>query len=94
MFGLRLRVRILETGLEFVLGLVSKCTELSNVIASKCARACVCTENSCTLFRGVSFATTLMDQYMRMLCSEFVSQAVGGVINKIVDSKQSCDVRI
>ncbi len=36
--------------------------------------------------------TTLMDQYMKMTATAFIHQAVQGVINKIVEMKQSCEV--
>ncbi len=37
-------------------------------------------------------ATTLMDQYMKMTGTAFVHTAVEGVITKIVEMKQSCEV--
>ena len=50
------------------------------------------TENASTLFRGSTMATTLMDQYMKMTGTSFVHTAVEGVITKIVEMKQSCEV--
>ena len=37
-------------------------------------------------------ATTLMDQYMKMTGTAFVHTAVEGVITKIMEMKQSCEV--
>ncbi|KAK3098387.1 hypothetical protein FSP39_019002 [Pinctada imbricata] len=45
-----------------------------------------------TLFRATSLATTLMDQYMKMTASQFVSMAVKGCIVRILDSKLSCEL--
>ena len=45
-----------------------------------------------TLFRGTSMATCLMDQYMKMTATCFVHTAVQGTIQKIMDSKLSCEV--
>jgi Ras GTPase-activating protein 1 len=50
------------------------------------------TEEVSTLFRATSLATTLMDQYMKMTASQFVSDAIKEYILKIIDSKQSCEV--
>ena len=50
-------------------------------------------ESVATLFRGTSLATTLMDQYMKMTTSLFVHTAVQSTIDKIMESKQSCEVR-
>jgi uncharacterized protein YggT (Ycf19 family) len=47
------------------------------------------TEEVSTLFRATSLATTLMDQYMKMTASQFVSDAIKEYILKIIDSKQS-----
>ncbi|XP_052795998.1 ras GTPase-activating protein 1-like [Mya arenaria] len=45
-----------------------------------------------TLFRSSTLATTLMDQYMKMVCTEFVHSAVKGPVCRICDSKQSCEL--
>ena len=52
------------------------------------------TDQVSTLFRASSFATTLMDQYMKMTCTEFVQAAVRAPVCKICDSKQSCEVNL
>lgn len=44
------------------------------------------------LFRGNTLASTLMDQYMKMTSTKFLHTAVHGTINKIMESKQSCEV--
>ncbi|XP_052099193.1 ras GTPase-activating protein 1-like [Mytilus californianus] len=49
-------------------------------------------EEVSTLFRATSLATTLMDQYMKMTASQFVSDAVKEYILKIIDSKLSCEL--
>lgn len=45
-----------------------------------------------TLFRGASLATTLMDLYMRAECYEFLQSAVSETIQRILDSKQSAEL--
>ena len=45
-----------------------------------------------TLFRSDTIASTFMEQYMRMTCNEFVHKALQNIINKIMDSKLSCEV--
>ncbi|XP_058821414.1 ras GTPase-activating protein 1 isoform X2 [Topomyia yanbarensis] len=42
-----------------------------------------------TLFRGASLATTLMDLYMRAECTMFLQSAVSDTIQRILESKQS-----
>jgi len=49
-------------------------------------------ESTATLFRGNTLATTLMDQYMKMTSTLFVHTAVQGVVNRIMESKQPCEV--
>ncbi|XP_078672261.1 ras GTPase-activating protein 1-like isoform X3 [Branchiostoma floridae x Branchiostoma belcheri] len=48
-------------------------------------------DESATLFRATTLASTLMDQYMKMTAVPFLHQAVKEVITKIADSKQSCE---
>ena len=50
------------------------------------------TESTSTLFRGSTLATTLMDQYMKMTTTSFLHTAVQSIINRIMESKQSCEV--
>ncbi|KAL5277798.1 RASA1 family protein [Megaselia abdita] len=45
-----------------------------------------------TLFRGASLATTLMDLYMRTECYEFLKSAVLDTVEKIMASKQSAEL--
>ncbi|XP_022225195.1 ras GTPase-activating protein 1 isoform X3 [Drosophila obscura] len=45
-----------------------------------------------TLFRGASLATTLMDIYMRTECSGFLQSAVSETVQKILESKQSAEL--
>ncbi|XP_055694825.1 ras GTPase-activating protein 1 [Lutzomyia longipalpis] len=45
-----------------------------------------------TLFRGASLATTLMDLYMRAECFGFLQAAVSDIITKILESKQSAEL--
>ncbi|XP_072166602.1 ras GTPase-activating protein 1-like [Diadema setosum] len=45
-----------------------------------------------TLFRSNTLATTLMDRYMKTTAQKFVQRAVGAVILKIMESKQSCEL--
>ncbi|XP_067664824.1 ras GTPase-activating protein 1-like isoform X1 [Haliotis asinina] len=44
------------------------------------------------LFRGTSLATAMMDQYMKMTATTFVQIAVKDLVQKIVESKQSCEL--
>ncbi|XP_031570503.1 ras GTPase-activating protein 1-like [Actinia tenebrosa] len=45
-----------------------------------------------TLFRGTSLATTLMDQYMKMVAIPYLQQTIKDVIVKIMECKQSCEL--
>lgn len=45
-----------------------------------------------TLFRANSLTTTLIDQYMKSTCHQFVHKALHDVIVKVMDSKQSCEL--
>jgi len=45
-----------------------------------------------TLFRGASLATTLMDLYMRTECSGFLQSAVSETVQRILESKQSAEL--
>ena len=51
-------------------------------------------EEVSTLFRGTSLTTTLMDQYMKMVAIPYLQKTIGDVVAKIVDCKQSCEVRL
>ncbi|KAK4312336.1 hypothetical protein Pmani_016231 [Petrolisthes manimaculis] len=44
-----------------------------------------------TLFRAASLTTTLLDLYMKATCTEFLTEAVLDTIQRILDSKQSCE---
>ncbi|XP_052279631.1 ras GTPase-activating protein 1-like isoform X4 [Dreissena polymorpha] len=45
-----------------------------------------------TLFRGTTLATTLMDQYMKMVCTEFVQEALRSPVCKICESRLNCEI--
>ncbi|XP_058809845.1 ras GTPase-activating protein 1 isoform X2 [Phymastichus coffea] len=45
-----------------------------------------------TLFRAASLTTTLMDLYMKSVCTSFLKSALQDTINKIIESKQSCEL--
>lgn len=45
-----------------------------------------------TLFRGASLATTLMDLFMRTECTGFLQAAVSETIQRIMESKQSAEL--
>ena len=51
-----------------------------------------CLDNVATLFRGTSAATTLMDQYMKMVAVPYVQRTLRDVVIRIMDCKQSCEV--
>ena len=50
-------------------------------------------EDKSTLFRGASLTTALLDLYMKSVCTGFLHVAISDMINKIVESKQACEVR-
>ncbi|KAF7989817.1 hypothetical protein HCN44_008491 [Aphidius gifuensis] len=45
-----------------------------------------------TLFRAASLTTTLMDLYMKSVCTSFLKVALRDTIVKLIDSKQSCEL--
>ena len=45
-----------------------------------------------TLFRADSLTTTLMDAYMKTVCEDFLHAALSETINRILESKQSCEL--
>ena len=49
-------------------------------------------EETSTLFRAASLTTTLMDLYMKSVCTGFLQSAVQDTIHKLLDAKQSCEV--
>uniref|UniRef100_A0A034VMS3 Ras GTPase-activating protein 1 n=2 Tax=Bactrocera dorsalis TaxID=27457 RepID=A0A034VMS3_BACDO len=64
-------------------------TELIRVLC----QAEIARENeTTTLFRGASLATTLMDLHMRTECSRFLHAAVSETVQRILDSKQSAEL--
>jgi Ras GTPase-activating protein 1 len=46
-----------------------------------------------TLFRGTSAATSLMDQYMKMVAVPYVQLTLRDVVVRIMECKHSCEVR-
>lgn len=50
------------------------------------------TEKKETLFRGNTLATKLMDQYMKMVAIPYLQNTIKGVILKIMESRQNCEV--
>jgi len=63
-----------------------------NTLQSDVEHCCVLSDSAATLFRTNTLATTLMDQYMRMTSTKFVQTAVQCTVNKIMESRQSCEV--
>ena len=49
-------------------------------------------EETSTLFRAASLTTTLMDHYMKSICTPFLTAAVSETIHKLMEAKQSCEV--
>ncbi|XP_014294601.1 ras GTPase-activating protein 1 [Halyomorpha halys] len=49
-------------------------------------------EETSTLFRAASLTTTLMDLYMKSVCTGFLQSAVQDVIYKLLEAKQSCEL--
>lgn len=52
-----------------------------------------CSDEATTLFRATTLASTLMEQYMKTTATCFVHHALKDSILKIMESKQSCEVR-
>ncbi|XP_026288101.1 ras GTPase-activating protein 1 [Frankliniella occidentalis] len=49
-------------------------------------------EETSTLFRAASLTTTLMDLYMKSICTGFLQAAIQDTILKLLDAKQSCEL--
>ncbi len=47
-----------------------------------------------TLFRGTSAATSLMDQYMKMVAVPYVQFTLRDVVVRIMECKHSCEVSL
>ncbi|KAL7304905.1 ras GTPase-activating protein 1 isoform X2 [Trichogramma pretiosum] len=45
-----------------------------------------------TLFRAANLTTTLMDLYMKSICTVFLKSALRDTITKLIESKQSCEL--
>lgn len=61
---------------------------------------CICSfsctlflDEATTLFRATTLASTLMEQYMKATATPFVNHALKETILKIMESKQSCEVK-
>lgn len=50
-------------------------------------------DEATTLFRATTLASTLMEQYMKATATPFVHHALKDTILKIMESKQSCEVK-
>lgn len=55
---------------------------------------CLSPDEATTLFRATTLASTLMEQYMKATATPFVHHALKDTILKIMESKQSCEVRV
>lgn len=51
-------------------------------------------DETSTLFRAASLTTTLMDHYMKSICTPFLTAAISETINRLMEAKQSCEVYI
>ena len=51
-------------------------------------------DEATTLFRATTLASTLMEQYMKATATPFVHHALKDTILRIMESKQSCEVRL
>merc|ERR1719150_177975 len=49
-------------------------------------------EETSTLFRAASLTTSLMDLYMKSVCTEFLHTAIFPTIHRIMESRQSCEL--
>lgn len=45
-----------------------------------------------TLFRMNSLTTTIMDQYMRATCQQFLENALSDSLRRVVETRQSCEL--
>lgn len=64
-------------------------TELIRIL---CTQEVAKENETSTLFRGASLATTLMDLYMRTECYAFLHSALSDTIQRLLDSKQSAEL--
>lgn len=51
-------------------------------------------DETSTLFRGASLTTTIMDLYMKSVCTNFLQTALKDTITKLLESKVSCEVLV
>lgn len=49
-------------------------------------------DETSTLFRGASLTTTIMDLYMKSICTSFLQTALKDTITKLLESKISCEL--
>jgi len=49
-------------------------------------------EETSTLFRAASLTTSLMDLYMKSVCTDFLHTAIFPTIHRIMESRQSCEL--
>jgi len=49
-------------------------------------------EETSTLFRAASLATSLMDLYMKSVCGDFLHTALFPTIHRILETRQSCEL--
>ncbi|XKL62004.1 hypothetical protein PGB90_001837 [Kerria lacca] len=49
-------------------------------------------DETSTLFRGASLTTTIMDLYMKSVCTNFLQVALKDTIYKLLESKTSCEL--
>ncbi|CAG0885228.1 unnamed protein product [Cyprideis torosa] len=49
-------------------------------------------EETGTLFRSCTLATTLMEIYMRGVCTSFLEHVLGPTLRRVMESKQSCEL--
>lgn len=56
------------------------------------SRTLLSLDNVATLFRGTSAATSLMDQYMKMVAVPYVQSTLRDVVVRIMECKHSCEV--
>ncbi|CAG7721745.1 unnamed protein product, partial [Allacma fusca] len=64
----------------------------ADLLASLAEQTVTKESETTTLFRADSLTTTLMDLYMKSVCEDFLNAALSETINRILESKQSCEL--
>lgn len=95
LFALKLHVVIVSSGNTLDTYSVYSCGVLKFRIVILCLWSLFfLIDNVATLFRGTSAATSLMDQYMKMVAVPYVQSTLRDTVVRIMECKHSCEVRV